>query len=43
MRTTMREIDANLDWTAQWRNPWTREEYLAPLLAFGLGLLIAWL
>ena len=40
MRTTMREIDASLDWTAQWRNPWTRGEYLAPVLAFGLALLL---
>ena len=43
MRTTMRELDDMLGWSEQWHAPWTRTEYLAPVAAFALALLIAWI
>jgi hypothetical protein len=43
MRTTMREVSAVGDWSEQWSAPWKRSEYLAPVVAFGLALLIAYL
>jgi len=34
---------AKNEWEQQWRAPWTGFEPLAPLLALGLAVVIAWL
>jgi hypothetical protein len=39
----MRELSGVMSWSEQWSAPWTRSEYLAPAVAIGLALLIAWI